>query len=113
LNALQAERRDLTTIQERTMEDEDTTTSTSEPPKPQAQFRPYLFVQERKSSTRRGQKATDAQRVLALAEERNVPIAEVDKGVLNTLSGNRPHQVRISCHSTDFTFFDSTKFCGF
>lgn len=92
LNALHADRRDLTTVQERTIEDEN---RVAEIPLPQAQFRPYLFVQERKSSTRRGQKATDAERVLALAEERNVPIAEVDKGILNTLSGNRPHQVCI------------------
>ncbi len=92
LNALHANRRDLTTVQERSIEDDEVIST--EAPKPQAQFRPYLFVQERKSSTRRGQKATDAERVLALSEERNVPIVEVDKGILNTLSGNRPHQVR-------------------
>jgi 21S rRNA (GM2251-2'-O)-methyltransferase len=61
--------------------------------KPQAQFRPYLFVQEgREKSGRRGSKASTAQRVLQLAEERNIPIAYVDKGILNTLSSNRPHQ---------------------
>jgi len=71
----------------------------SSPPKeevkPQAQFRPYLFVQERSSSSgsdRRGSKASAAQEVLKLAEERDVPIAYVDKGILNVLSGNRPHQ---------------------
>ena len=37
--------------------------------------------------------ATDAERVLTLAEERGVSVTEVDKGILNTLSGNRPHQV--------------------
>jgi hypothetical protein len=62
--------------------------------KPQAQFRPYLFVQERKSggSDRRTSKVSAAQEVLRLAEEQNVPIAHVDKGILNVLSGNRPHQ---------------------
>jgi hypothetical protein len=62
--------------------------------KPQAQFRPYLFVQERTSSgsDRRGSKASAAEEVLKLAEEKGVPIAHVDKGILNVLSGNRPHQ---------------------
>jgi hypothetical protein len=106
LNALQANRRDLVTVQERAAglggDDEDEEGNDEyrsvdrEPPKPQAQFRPYLFVQERTSSSRRGQKASDAERVLALAEERNVPVVEVDKGILNTLSGNRPHQVNTS-----------------
>lgn len=68
--------------------------SRKEAVKPQAQFRPYLFVQERRSggSDRRGSKASAAQEVLKLAEERGVPIAYVDKGILNVLSGNRPHQ---------------------
>mmetsp|Transcript_7389 Transcript_7389/g.21497 ORF Transcript_7389/g.21497 Transcript_7389/m.21497 type:complete len:612 (+) Transcript_7389:230-2065(+) len=63
--------------------------------KPEAQFRPYLFVQERNrsgGSERRGSKASAAQEVMKLAEEREVPIAYVDKGTLNVLSGNRPHQ---------------------
>ena len=62
--------------------------------KPQAQFRPYLFVQERRSSgsDRRGSKVSAAKEVMKLAEERGVPVAEVDKGILNVLSGNRPHQ---------------------
>ncbi|KAG7338167.1 RNA methyltransferase [Nitzschia inconspicua] len=61
--------------------------------KPQARFRSYLFVQERQRDTgRKGNKATAAQQVLELAEQRGVPIAHVDKGILNTLSGNRPHQ---------------------
>jgi len=63
--------------------------------KPQAQFRPYLFVQERRfdsGSDRRSSKSSTAQQVMALAKERNVPISYVDKGVLNVLSGNRPHQ---------------------
>lgn len=110
LNALQANRRDLTTSSERGAElvgddeeDDEYSLTDREPPKPQAQFRPYLFVQERRSSSRRGQKATDAERVLALAEERNVPVAEVDKGILNSLSGNRPHQgFVLRCGKLDF-----------
>lgn len=106
LNALDANRRDLTTVHEKSIdsfyddaddddeEEESSGPQEREPPKPQAQFRPYLFVQEQRSSNRRGQKASDADKVMALAEERGVPIAEVDKGILNTLSGNRPHQVR-------------------
>jgi 21S rRNA (GM2251-2'-O)-methyltransferase len=104
LNALQANRRDLVTVQDRAaqlLDEEEAegeySSTEREPPKPQAQFRPYLFVQERKGTSRRGQKASDAERLLALAEERNVPVAEVDKGILNTLSGNRPHQVSTSC----------------
>jgi 21S rRNA (GM2251-2'-O)-methyltransferase len=60
--------------------------------KPQAQFRPYLFVQDQKDSGRRGSKASAAQQILELAKERDIPIATVDKGILNTLCGNRPHQ---------------------
>jgi 21S rRNA (GM2251-2'-O)-methyltransferase len=61
--------------------------------KPEAQFRSYLFVQDRSGGgSRKGSKATAAQEVMELAESLNVPIAYVDKGILNTLSGNRPHQ---------------------
>mmetsp|Transcript_15107 Transcript_15107/g.33044 ORF Transcript_15107/g.33044 Transcript_15107/m.33044 type:complete len:590 (+) Transcript_15107:163-1932(+) len=62
--------------------------------KPEAQFSPWLFVQDSKvgSSGRSGSKARQAQTVLELAEKRGIPIAHVDKGTLNTLSGNRPHQ---------------------
>jgi hypothetical protein len=108
LNALESDRRDFTTDRENSAffeDDEDDQEQATmqvgdrEPPKPQAQFRPYLFVQERSSSTatRKGQKASVAEQVVKLAQERNVPIAEVDKGILNTLSGNRPHQVRSYC----------------
>jgi hypothetical protein len=104
LNALQANRRDLTTVQERSAwreedgEEEDEVNNSRivdrEPPKPQAQFRPYLFVQEKKTETsRRDSKAAAANQLMELAQERNVPVVEVDKGILNTLSGNRPHQV--------------------
>ena len=101
LNALKANRRDVTSSMEKSEmweidDDDDTNTNeSSTPPPPQAQFRPYLFVQERAStSQRRGSKAMSEQQVLELAEEKGVPVAHVDKGILNTLSGNRPHQVR-------------------
>jgi hypothetical protein len=97
LNALKADRRDLTTVHEKSAwmdEEEESNVTDREPPKPQAQFRPYLFVQEKKTETsRRESKAAAAEQVLELAEQRNVPVVEVDKGILNTLSGNRPHQV--------------------
>jgi len=119
LNALVTGRRDMETSMEKSDEisssrfkefdkqddweiddDDDFGASRSSPPsrkenvKAQAQFKPYLFVQERSSSgsDRRGSKASAAQEVLKLAEERGVPIAQVDKGILNVLSGNRPHQ---------------------
>jgi 21S rRNA (GM2251-2'-O)-methyltransferase len=64
--------------------------------KPQAQFRPYLFVQDRSTgpskSGRRGSKAAAASEIIDLAQQRDIPIEYVDKGILNTLSGNRPHQ---------------------
>ena len=64
--------------------------------KPEAQFRPWLFVQDMDGKGgRRGTKALAAEQVLQLAEKRGVPVAEVDKGILNTLSGNRPHQVSV------------------
>jgi hypothetical protein len=97
LNALKADRRDFTTDQEKSAwveEEEEGNITDREPPKPQAQFRPHLFVQEKKTETsRRDSKAAAADQVLELAEQRNVPVVEVDKGILNTLSGNRPHQV--------------------
>jgi len=113
LNALATGRRDLETSMEKSESIEDSRfddlddgwddndgfdapprSTRSENIKPQAQFKPYLFVQERRSSgsERRGSKASAAQEVLKLAEERGVPIAHVDKGILNVLSGNRPHQ---------------------
>ena len=130
LNALATGRRDLTTSMEKTDpeavdtsrfdglggwdnddndDDDDFGTSRrslrQEIVKPQAQFRPYLFVLERRSSgsDRRGSKASAAQEVLKLAEERGVPIAHVDKGILNVLSGNRPHQgFALRCGKLDF-----------
>jgi 21S rRNA (GM2251-2'-O)-methyltransferase len=63
------------------------------PVKPQTKFRPYLFLQERSlDGGRRGSKASATEEILQLAKERQVSIEYVDKGILNTLSGNRPHQ---------------------
>jgi hypothetical protein len=100
LSALKAEHRDLTTSHEksesRTDDDEaETSEESSSPPPPQSQFRPYLFVQEKTSSQRKGSKAEQEKQVLELAEKHGIPVAHVDKGVLNTLSGNRPHQVSL------------------
>jgi 21S rRNA (GM2251-2'-O)-methyltransferase len=62
--------------------------------KPEAQYSPWLFVQDNQVHTtkRSGDKAKAADLIVELAKERKIPIASVDKGVLNTLSGNRPHQ---------------------
>lgn len=103
LNALKAEQRDLTTSHEKSeslfFDEEQETPELSSPPPPQAQFRPYLFVQEKASSQRRGSKAVQEEQVLELAEKHGIPVARVDKGILNTLSGNRPHQVSATVYS--------------
>ena len=62
-------------------------------PKPEAQFAPWLFRQTRKGETlRSSDKASKGDQVVKLAEQRGIPVAYVDKGVLNSLSNNRPHQ---------------------
>ena len=66
--------------------------------KPEAQFTSWLFLQDRSGSagsSRSGDKAAAANEVKRLAEERGIPIHYTDKGSLNALSGNRPHQVHI------------------
>ena len=65
--------------------------------KPEAKLAPYLFIQEgtldnTKRSFRSDAKVQASSEIVALAREHGVPIAEVDKGVLNTLCGSRPHQ---------------------
>ena len=65
--------------------------------KPEAQFTPWLFIQDRSGgggSGRTGDKVVAAAKVKELAEELSIPIHYTDKGSLNALSGNRPHQVR-------------------
>jgi 21S rRNA (GM2251-2'-O)-methyltransferase len=72
--------------------------------KPEAQFRPWVFVQEKSRSGRDSEKAAQERAILKLATELDVPVATVDKGVLNTLSGNRPHQgVCLRCGLLEFT----------
>ena len=74
--------------------------------KPEAQFSPWLFVQEPKGSSttkRSADKSAQAAKVLELAEQRGIPVATVDKGVLNVLSGDRPHQGYVlRCGKLDF-----------
>jgi 21S rRNA (GM2251-2'-O)-methyltransferase len=61
--------------------------------KAEAQLRPYLFCQEQPSGGERSaDKSNQALQIRMLATQRGIPVAHVDKGVLNTLSGNRPHQ---------------------
>jgi hypothetical protein len=66
--------------------------------KPEAQYTPWLFIQENMkfgSGGKTADKAAMAKQVEMLAKESNVPVAYVDKGILNTLCGSRPHQVRV------------------
>jgi len=62
--------------------------------KPEATFKPYLFVQESQgySTGKVGNKALAADQLENLAAEIGITVAKVDKGVLNTLCQNRPHQ---------------------
>lgn len=98
LNALQANKRDFTrpedTIDLDSLEGADREHEIAQRErKPEAQFSPWLFVQEQKGQIgRSGEKSIQAEKVEELAAARGIPIASVDKGVLNTLSGNRPHQ---------------------
>ena len=109
LNALKANRRDFTSpesfIDIDTLEGEDLEHELKQRErKPEAQYSPWLLVQEK--GTRGGRtsdKIMAAEQVEQLAEERGVPIARVDKGVLNALSGNRPHQGYVlRCGSLSF-----------
>eukprot|EP00571_Detonula_confervacea_P015157 CAMPEP_0172308202 /NCGR_PEP_ID=MMETSP1058-20130122/8869_1 /TAXON_ID=83371 /ORGANISM="Detonula confervacea, Strain CCMP 353" /LENGTH=704 /DNA_ID=CAMNT_0013020569 /DNA_START=41 /DNA_END=2155 /DNA_ORIENTATION=+ len=78
--------------------------------KPEAALSPHLFVQEghtaldnNKRSFRSNAKVEASAEILTLAKENEVPIVEVDKGVLNTLCGNRPHQgFVLRCGGLDF-----------
>ena len=108
LSALKADRRDFEPQQDRQAEldmvgfddddDDDDTSGLYEPKKPEAQFTPYLFLQDRSGggSGRSGEKMATAAQVKELAEQLGIPIAYSDKGTLNALSGNRPHQVCIN-----------------
>lgn len=105
LNALISDARDMSRPEEQiVLEDLDEETLRHEMQqrdrKPEAQFSPWLFVQSGTkpagpsslSTSRSSDKMSQASRVVALATQRGVPIASVDKGALNTLSNNRPHQ---------------------
>lgn len=76
--------------------------------KPEAQLAPYLFVQEgtmdnTKRSFRSDAKIQASSEIVTLAKELGLPVAEVDKGVLNTLCGSRPHQgFVLRCGGLDF-----------
>jgi len=112
-NALRADRRDFTRPEDRIdidlLEGEEYEHEQRQRErKPEAQYSPWLFVQKQSSGrgggTRTVEKSVQAQQVLELAERRGIPVAEVDKGVLNTLSGNRPHQgMVLRCGRLDFT----------
>lgn len=80
--------------------------------KPEAALSPHLFVQSgsafdnSKRSFRSVSKQSAISEIIKLAESNDMelPVVEVDKGVLNTLSGNRPHQgFVLRCGSLDFT----------
>ncbi len=76
--------------------------------KPEAKLAPYLFVQEgtldnTKRSFRSDAKIQASSEIVTLAKEHGLPVAEVDKGVLNTLCGSRPHQgFVLRCGGLDF-----------
>jgi len=99
LNALETNRRDFERIEDaidlESLAGEDLEHEEKQRQrKPEAQFSPWLFVQERggQGNRRSTDKAIAAEEVERLAGERQIPIANVDKGILNALSGNRPHQ---------------------
>ncbi len=78
--------------------------------KPEARLAPSLFVQEgaldniHKRTFRSSSKKEASGEIIALAEELSLPIVETDKGVLNTLCGNRPHQgFVLRCGGLDFS----------
>jgi len=102
--------------------------TTTKTVKPEAKLSPHLFVQEgmldthnlsnlrisRNNNRRSGRsnaKKEASSEIITLAQSYNadgeddnqLPIVEVDKGVLNTLSGNRPHQgFVLRCGTLDF-----------
>jgi 21S rRNA (GM2251-2'-O)-methyltransferase len=118
LNALQANRRDFTrpeamiNLDELQGEDLEHELRQRER-KPEAQFSPWLFVQVREkgaTTNRSHDKSVAAEKIEALATERGIPVARVDKGVLNTLCGNRPHQGYVlRCGKLDFEPVSSLK----
>lgn len=111
INALKAKKRDFTNMESVVnldlLDGEDLEHELKQRErKPEAQFTPWLFVQENMKnglSGKTGDKAAAAHEVELLAKELEVPIAYVDKGILNTLCGNRPHQGYVlRCGSLEF-----------
>lgn len=91
-------------------EDEVSTEDKSKPDiKPEAKLAPCLFVQEgtldnTKRSFRSAAKNEASNEIISLARQIDLNIVEVDKGVLNTLCGNRPHQgFVLRCGGLEFT----------
>lgn len=90
--------------------------SSSNTIKPKAKLSPHLFVQEgtlnnnngRTRSNSMSTARSDAKKeasieILSLARSISLPIIEVDKGVLNSLCGSRPHQgFVLRCGKLDF-----------
>src|SRR6056300_1590848 len=80
--------------------------------KPEAQTSPHLFIQEgtlfddtnnKRNFRRSNAKVEASSEILTLAKNHGLPIVEVDKGILNTLCGNRPHQgFVLRCGGRDF-----------
>jgi 21S rRNA (GM2251-2'-O)-methyltransferase len=126
LNALHANRRDFSRPEDRIIDLDLLQQEGNDPEalehelkqrerKPEAQFSPCLFVLEQEyhmaaaaaGTARKGRRSADkarqAQQVQELARKRGLAIAPVDKGVLNTLSQNRPHQGYVlRCGQLDF-----------
>ena len=101
LNALQANKRNFAPPNNMFIDQDDEyggkdNVGTASTIKPEAQLRPYLFVQDPRNTFSSSQRLSDKQiyanKIVGLAEQYNLPIAYVNKGVLNTLSNNRPHQ---------------------
>lgn len=77
--------------------------------KAEAKLAPCLFIQEgtldnSKRSFRSASKNEASSEIISLAQEIDLNVVEVDKGVLNTLCGNRPHQgFVLRCGGLGFT----------
>ena len=77
--------------------------------KAEAKLAPCLFIQEgkmddSKRSFRSASKNEATAEIISLAQEIDLNVVEVDKGVLNTLCGNRPHQgFVLRCGALGFT----------
>lgn len=105
LNALKAGRREMThpnvvNNKEWMEQYSEFPQQANSPFRPETKASPWLFIQESSgklggggsTAGRSRDKRLQAEQISDLAKDRRVPIAYVDKGVLNTLSGNRPHQ---------------------